>query len=172
MADNITVSTAGGSETIGADEISSVKYTRNKLIYGADGSNSGDVQLASTTAGGLPVQANLCTDYVMLGGVGLAPVFVPITIAATADTTLKSAEAGKKIRVLSFCFGKVDAGTISLESTTSTVLLGPLNVAAGIPLVLPFNPTGWCETVSGELLNLALVTGTLTGGGSFSYVLI
>lgn len=46
MADNVVI-TPGVGETIGADEISGVKYQRVKLIYGADGANSGDVSSAN-----------------------------------------------------------------------------------------------------------------------------
>jgi hypothetical protein len=42
MADNLTI-TQGTGTTIGADEISSVKYQRVKMIVGADGTNDGDV---------------------------------------------------------------------------------------------------------------------------------
>lgn len=42
MADNFTI-TPGVGKTIGSDEIASVHYQRIKLIYGADGVNSGDV---------------------------------------------------------------------------------------------------------------------------------
>lgn len=51
MADDIAV-TPGAGATVAADEISSVKYQRIKLIHGADGVNAGDV----STANGLPVQ--------------------------------------------------------------------------------------------------------------------
>lgn len=43
MADNITLATHGGTIVIGADDISSVYYQRVKLIFGGDGTNSGDV---------------------------------------------------------------------------------------------------------------------------------
>jgi len=56
MADNVLI-TPGTGETIGADEISSVKYQRIKLIHGADGVNDGDV--AATNP--LPVKSNFKT---------------------------------------------------------------------------------------------------------------
>jgi len=42
MADNIAV-TPGSGATVGADEISSVKYQRIKLIHGVEGVNDGDI---------------------------------------------------------------------------------------------------------------------------------
>lgn len=52
MADNVTANAGSGGASFAADDISSVYYPRIKLIYGADGVNSGDVALAN----GLPVQ--------------------------------------------------------------------------------------------------------------------
>lgn len=51
MADNYTF-TEGTGTTAAADEISSVKYPRAKLIHGADGTNDGDV----STTNPLPVE--------------------------------------------------------------------------------------------------------------------
>ena len=42
MADNLTV-TPGSGATMAADDISSVKYPRSKLVHGVDGVNDGDV---------------------------------------------------------------------------------------------------------------------------------
>lgn len=52
MADNTTLNAMSGGDSVGADEISGVKYQRIKLIHGADGTNDGDV----STSNGLPVQ--------------------------------------------------------------------------------------------------------------------
>lgn len=43
MADDITLNTMTGGDVVGADEISSVKYQRVKMIIGANGTNDGDV---------------------------------------------------------------------------------------------------------------------------------
>lgn len=51
MADNVTLNSMSGGLIIGADDISSVFYQRVKLIFGADGVNSGDV----SSSNGLPV---------------------------------------------------------------------------------------------------------------------
>ena len=47
MADNITLNAGSGGDVTGADDISSVKYPRVKLIHGADGTNDGDVSTAN-----------------------------------------------------------------------------------------------------------------------------
>lgn len=43
MADNVTLNTMTGGDTVGADDISGVKIQRMKLIHGVDGTNDGDV---------------------------------------------------------------------------------------------------------------------------------
>jgi len=55
MADNTTLNTGSGGDVIGADDISSVKYQRVKLIHGVDGTNDGDV----ATTNPLPVKRPL-----------------------------------------------------------------------------------------------------------------
>jgi len=183
MADNVSVSTAGGTETIGADEISSVKYQRTKLIYGPDGTNSGDVQEASATVKGpLPVAAYQATDFLMAAGLGLSPAFLPFTLTATG--TLKSAETGKKIRVLAVAMTievvtgdetytfKSGAGGTALTGAFGDSAMTVLATTPPIPIVLPFNPLGWFESASGALLELALAGTTPNAQGCFVYVLV
>lgn len=43
MADNVTINPGAGGSTIACDDISGIQYQRVKLIYGGDGTNSGDV---------------------------------------------------------------------------------------------------------------------------------
>ena len=45
MADNVTLNapTVGGGSTIASDDIGGLQFQRIKLVYGADGVNSGDV---------------------------------------------------------------------------------------------------------------------------------
>tara|TARA_R110002096_G_scaffold271950_5_gene465684 strand:- start:732 stop:2510 length:1779 start_codon:yes stop_codon:yes gene_type:complete len=43
MADDITLNTGAGGDTLGADDISGTKFQRIKLIHGIDGVNDGDV---------------------------------------------------------------------------------------------------------------------------------
>lgn len=52
MADNVTLGTMSGGDNVAADDIGGIKFQRVKLIYGADGVNSGDV----ATTNGIPVQ--------------------------------------------------------------------------------------------------------------------
>lgn len=177
MADNISVSTSGGTETIGADEISSVKYQRAKLIYGPDGTNSGDVQEASTsTKGPLPTAAYQATDYIMLAGLGLVPKFAVINLTATG--TLVAAVASKKIRVLALVmtmdFTTGDETYTFKSGAAGTALTGafagPANTVTRPFVVLPFNQVGWFETTSGVLLELSLAGTTPISQGCLSYI--
>lgn len=43
MADNTTINTGSGGDSIATDDIGGVKYQRGKVTVGADGTNEGDV---------------------------------------------------------------------------------------------------------------------------------
>ncbi len=70
MADDTTLNSMTGGDTIGADEISGVKYQRIKLITGADGVNDGDV----SSANGLPVELVAGTASIGKLGAGTASI--------------------------------------------------------------------------------------------------
>ena len=55
MADNTTLNAGSGGDVIGSDDISSVKYQRIKLIFGPDGTNSGDVSRTNPLPAGQPL---------------------------------------------------------------------------------------------------------------------
>lgn len=81
-----------------------------------------------------------------------------VDAATTPDNTLVAAVTGKKIRVLAmFAVMTGTAVTLRFESGTGgTALTGQMQPSQGGGFVLPFNPVGWFETASGELLNLEL----------------
>jgi len=47
MADNTTLNTGSGGDTLATDDIGGVKYPRSKIVIGADGTNDGDVSSAN-----------------------------------------------------------------------------------------------------------------------------
>lgn len=47
MADNVTLNVGSGGDVIAADEISSAKYQRVKIVEGADGVNDGDISASN-----------------------------------------------------------------------------------------------------------------------------
>jgi len=79
MADNIAV-TAGSGETVGADEISAVKYQRVKIIVGADGTNDGDV------ASGNPMPVTGSTTVISIPAItgSVAVVNTPLITGSVA----------------------------------------------------------------------------------------
>jgi hypothetical protein len=85
------------------------------------------------------------------------------------DNELVALVANKKIRVISLFMTVLTAGTVRFESGTSDgFLTGAIHLAVGTPLVLPYNPVGWFETVSGQSLNMIL-PGTLAASGMLTY---
>lgn len=240
MADNTALNTMTGGDTIGADEISSVKYQRIKLIHGADGVNDGDVAtgnpLPTVQTGALPagtalvgkvsidqatananevvtktgskvvleagtagigkLTANsgvdigdvdvtsapvrdrltdnqgvaLQTDAIMNDTTALTPKYAVIDHATSGENTILALVAGKKIRVLAVFMVSAGDVTARFESDTAgTALTGQMTLTTNSGFVLPFNPVGWFETVSGELLNLEL-SGAISVDGSLVYV--
>lgn len=74
MADDILLNAGTGGDTIGADDISGVKYQRVKLITGADGVNDGDVSSANP----LPVvqEPNTTSGYITTTPLGASASYV------------------------------------------------------------------------------------------------
>jgi hypothetical protein len=102
--------------------------------------------------------------------VGSGIKYAAIAAAASGDNELVAAVAGKKIRVLSLLLVVPSNLVIAFESDASgTALTGDMELGEKKPLVLPFNPEGWFETVAGESLNLELAGATATAG-CLSYV--
>lgn len=73
MADNVTLNAMSGGDAVAADDITSVKFQRIKLVYGADGVNSGDV----SSSNGLPVATELA-DAVAGGDSMSNPTTAPV----------------------------------------------------------------------------------------------
>lgn len=93
--------------------------------------------------------------------------------ATSGNNTLVAAVAGKRIRVLSLVAVMTGtAVTIRFESAADgTALTGQMQPSAGGGFVLNFNPHGWFETLSGQLLNMEL-SGAQSVDGCLTYVLI
>lgn len=62
MADDVLLNSGSGGDTIGADQIATVKYQRVKLIFGSDGVNKGDVEVGNP----LPVQIATVTGFAVV----------------------------------------------------------------------------------------------------------
>lgn len=166
MADNFVANAGSGGSTFAADDISSVLYSRIKLVHGADGVNDGDASRTNP----LPVQAYQDVSTLRDGATALTPKFAVIDAATSGDNTLLAAVSAKKIRVLALFL--VAAGTVNvrLESGAGgTALTGQMNLVANTGFVLPFNPAGWFETAVNTLLNLEL-SAAISVDGALTYV--
>jgi hypothetical protein len=121
------------------------------------------------------ISAAIAGDRIMEGLVALTPTRVKISVGASGDQTLQALIALNKIRVVSMVLVSGVASDIYFKSSGGTAIFGDstnkVQLAAKTPLVLPFNPTGWFETVAGEAL---LLNGSTAGpyAGAFSYVAV
>jgi hypothetical protein len=98
------------------------------------------------------------------------PKFAAISATSSGDNTIVAAVGSKKIRVLSLFFTANGTVTTRFESAASgTALTGQSDFIVNTGMVLPFNPTGWFETIAGELLNLEL-SGAVEVAGGLSYI--
>lgn len=105
----------------------------------------------------------LTTDAIMNDTTVLTPKFASVSRATNADGAAVVAKVtSKKIRVLSCALVFAGASGVKWQSATSdstgagvdTDLSAVMSFAANGGYVLPFCPTGWFETASGEGLKL------------------
>lgn len=104
MADNVTITQGTGTD-IAADEISSVKYQRVKLVEGADGVNDGDISSANP----LPVEL---TD---VDGTAAAD----ITAIKTACEILDNAISGSEMQVDVVTLPAITATNLDIRDLTN-----------------------------------------------------
>ena len=104
MSDNVAI-TEGSGATIGADEISSVKYQRVKVIIGADGVNDGDV------ASGNPLPISDAGGSLTVDGT--------VAVTNAGITTIAGAVAGTEMQcdVLSMPTVTVNAHAVTNAGT-------------------------------------------------------
>jgi len=113
------------------------------------------------------VGAALQTDVIMNDTTALTPKFAVINLSASGD--IVALVASKKIRVLALTV--IAAGTVNVtfRSGGSTAKTGVMPLIANTGFVLPFNPVGWFETVSGEKLD-ALLSASIDVDGFLTYI--
>ena len=100
------------------------------------------------------------------------PQFALIDTAASGNTTLVAAVAGKKIRVTAFLAVGAGAVNIAFQSGAGgTALTGAMPLATSSVVAAPDNPSGWFETAAGALLNLNL-SAAVGVRGCLKYVLV
>ena len=119
MADNIDV-TSGVGNTVGADDISSVKYQRVKLIHGVDGTNDGDVASSNP----FPVTVNRVTSLVD----GTVSVSTVNRVNNVVDGTLSTVS-----RVSNVVDGTIS--TVTTVGRVNNVVDGTISTVTFVPVV-------------------------------------
>lgn len=138
MADNVDI-TAGTGTTVGADEISAVKYQRVKLIHGADGVNDGDVSKANP----LPVTTGLLAAKALTQAA--------LSFAASGDNTLVSATAAQKTKC--YVLVLVFEGAVGVKIRSgATDLTGVMQMYAGSVIQLSIQTEPHFITATNEAL--------------------
>jgi len=78
--------------------------------------------------------------------------FLNITASTTAAAKqlVAASTASMRHRVIGLTAAAVAAQSITLQSSTGGAYMGPINLAAGVPLVLPPSAIGYFETAAGK----------------------
>lgn len=86
-------------------------------------------------------------------------------VAAASNKTTIAAVTGKRIKVLGGVlqsYGGTAGNLTFFSATTAGTLLFDVDttiMTVALPVILPFNPAGYFETVTGEALNARATTG-------------
>lgn len=117
------------------------------------------------------IVAKHATDAIHNGLTALTPKFAKIAASSSGNNTLVAAVTAKKLRVVCYNFVVAGAVNVKFQSAASGTDLTGLKTfaAAGGGMGAGYNPVGWFETVSGELLNLNL-SGAVVVGGELTYI--
>ena len=101
----------------------------------------------------------------------LTPQYIAIVASSSGPTTIVTATAGKKVRVLAAKITANGAVNVKWQSHTAPTDLTGFSyyASAGDGEVLPFNPIGWFETHVGEALDINL-SGAVAVGGHLTYI--
>ncbi len=119
-----------------------------------------------TISGQIPV--GLGTDAIYSSTTALTPKYAFANVAAsTTDGAVVAAVTAKKIRVLAAAFvAGATATNITFNSkpgSAGAAKSALFACGANGGAILPFNPVGWFETVSGEGLSVTTGAGATTG---------
>lgn len=93
MAENVAI-TPGTGDVVGADDISSVKYQRVKIIQGADGVNDGDVSSSAPLQVTLANTGANATAVVVDGSASTQPISGTVTATSGTAANLKAEVTG------------------------------------------------------------------------------
>jgi hypothetical protein len=152
MADNVDI-TAGSGTTVAADDIGTVKFQRNKLVHGADGTNDGDVQRYN----GFPISPALpktkrCSTS-------------SVAASSSGDNSLVTATAAQTTRVFAAMLTNNGSASVLVKWRSATTdLSGQVILYPGGSLFLPYCGEPYFVTNTNEALNLNLSAAVAIGG--------
>lgn len=144
MADNTTLNTGTGGDTIATDDISGVKYPRSKIVIGADGTNDGDVSATNP----MPVKGT--------GTAGTANSGV-LTVQGIASMT--PVQVGD------------NAGSLTVDAPVGTPVFVRLSDGTSAITALPITDNGGSVTVDGSVSvsgSVTVASHDVTNAGTFA----
>lgn len=112
------------------------------------------------------------SSTIFASGVAVQPQFSAIVAAASGANTLIGAQAGKRIRVLSYVL--TSNGTVNVKwqsHTTPTDLTGLDYLVANTGVSSGYSPVGHFQSNPGEALDINL-SGSVAVGGHLTYVVV
>ena len=96
------------------------------------------------------------------GGTPRLPNYAFTNATASGNTQVVAAQAGLRIRVVSYGVAVIGAVNVKFQSAT-TDISATFPLGAKGTLVMPFSETGWFQTNVGAALNINLSAATTTG---------
>lgn len=144
MADNVTLNSGTGGDSVAADDIAGIKHQRIKIQHGADGSAT-DVSSAS------PLPVNDASGSLTVDAPVGTPVFVRLSDGSSAIATLPVSLAS---------LPALAAGTnaIGKLAANSGVVIGDVNVTSLPAVNRPSTST--LSNVSGSATSVTLLSST------------
>lgn len=124
MADNTTLNTGSGGDTIASDDIVGVKYQRVKLTVGADGVNDGDVASANP----LPVAGTVdlgTTDNAVLDAIAAAATAIQAAVEVI-DNSISGSETQVDIVSSALPTGAATAANQATQTTSLQLIDNPV----------------------------------------------
>jgi hypothetical protein len=167
MADDIAV-TPGSGATIAADEISSVKYQRVKLIHGADGVNAGDVATGNPLPVTLANSGTLATVTTVgtVSAVTAVGTITPGTAASSLGKAEDAAHTSGDVGVMALAVQKATPADQGADGDYSPILMdsGAVWTKLASPLPAGTAAIGKLATNSGVVIGdvnvVAMTVGT------------
>jgi hypothetical protein len=136
MADNTVLPTGVGGDTIASDDIGGIKFQRIKLIYGADGVNSGDVSETNPLPITVKSDTPSYTIFMPAVAVGANKVFLDL-FNATGTAKIIKVKSIRAIKDGSVAVTGVLSVKLHLTRTTTVGTGGTAAVENGTVLTTP-----------------------------------